>query len=215
MRGQRLTTAADQLLRLWELYEAITQGDKRCIDAYLERCDPHVEVIASAVGSVVRTHGREELRRLLEQTAAGETRHRFLNVEVVEDGPDRAVVRTALLVLQGDAPLLAVPIEHTTEFRAGRMLRLQSLERRPDAVAADWAPLGSTVSTAGEILVRWGDECVLVRLRDGRPIELPLPAGGLEVAAGEAVMVFFEAGRPVGWYLPDRMVGVDLRRDGG
>jgi hypothetical protein len=78
-----------------------------------------------------------------------------------------------------------------------------------------WAPLGSTLSLGGEIVARWGDEQFLARLYGGRPIELPAPEElDDQWDVGDQLMVFFENEAVVGWYLPDKQVGVDLRHRG-
>jgi hypothetical protein len=78
-----------------------------------------------------------------------------------------------------------------------------------------WTPLGSTYSLGGEILARWGDEQLLARLYDGRPLELPAPEElDDEWVVGDPLMVFFENEAVVGWYLPDMQLRVDLRDPG-
>lgn len=85
----------------------------------------------------------------------------------------------------------------------------------PPADLPNWAPLGSTLSLGGEILARWGNEHLLARLYDGRPIELPAPEGlDHEWDVGDQLMVFFENEDVVGWYLPDKQLGFDLRDPG-
>ena len=57
-----------------------------------------------------------------------------------------------------------------------------------------------------------GDEQFLARLYDGRPLELPAPeAFDDEWDVGDQLMVFFENETVVGWYLPDKQLGFDLR----
>jgi hypothetical protein len=56
---------------------------------------------------------------------------------------------------------------------------------------------------------------VLVRLDDGRAIEVPLPGvirNRCEV--GSRALIYFEGdGTLMGWYLPDVGIGVDMRND--
>ena len=66
---------------------------------------------------------------------------------------------------------------------------------------------------AGHIEGRWSDEKVMIRLGDGRVLELPAPKelrGIFDV--GDEVRVYFEDdGRVAGWALSERRLGVNLR----
>ena len=141
-------------------------------------------------------------------------RYRNLNTEVVVDEGDRAVLRTTLLVLQDDRPLIAAPLDWKIGLRDG-LISESHITAPPPEDQPNWAPLGSTLSFGGEILARWGDEQLLARLYDGRPIELPAPEElDDEWDVGDQIMVFFENEAVVGWYLPDKQVGLDLRYRG-
>ncbi len=76
-----------------------------------------------------------------------------------------------------------------------------------DRITAASATNATVSSLAG------GDEVVL-HLQDGRDLDLPLlqeVSGHLDV--GNSAIVYFDHyGRPIGWFVPDEGVGVDLRR---
>ena len=56
-----------------------------------------------------------------------------------------------------------------------------------------------------------GDEQLLARLYDGRPLELPAPEElDDEWEVGDQLMVFFVDEAVVGWYLPDKQLGIDF-----
>lgn len=64
----------------------------------------------------------------------------------------------------------------------------------------------------GRVIGRWADDQVLIRLDDGRVFEAPAPAQVADFDVGDRVQLYFDAaGVPVGWFLPDRGQGVDLR----
>ena len=68
----------------------------------------------------------------------------------------------------------------------------------------------------GQVVGRWAEDQVLLRLDDGRTFEVSAPdeVSGFDV--GDRVTVYFDAiGRPIGWYLTDKGQGVDLRGWGG
>jgi hypothetical protein len=62
------------------------------------------------------------------------------------------------------------------------------------------------------VVGRWADDQVLIRLDDGRVFEAPAPMEVRAFDVGDRVDLYFDAsGTPVGWYLPERGQGVDLR----
>jgi len=205
--------AASLALRASMLYErAGAERDQGLLAECIALYHPEVHMSSSLNGITVRTHGRDELRRVIVEAMSDNRRYRHLSTEVVVDEDDRAVLRTTLLVLQGDRPLVAVPVEWKMRLRDGLISESHGSERRPED-HPNWAPLGSTYSLGGEILARWGDQQLLARLYDGRPLELPAPEElDDEWEVGNPLMVFFENETVVGWYLPDKQFGVDLRQ---
>jgi hypothetical protein len=207
--------AASLALRSSELYErAGAERDPGLLVERIALYHPEVHMTSSLAGITVRVHGRDELRRVTDELMSDNRRYRNLNTEVVVDEGDRAVLRTTLLMLQGDRPLIAVPLEWKIGLRDG-LISESHIAPVPPEDQPNWAPLGSTLSLGGEILARWGDEQLLARLYDGRPIELPAPEeldGKWDV--GDQLMVFFENEAVVGWYLPDKQLGADLRHRG-
>ena len=203
--------AVSLALRASVLYErAGAERDHGLLDECLGHYHPNVHMTSSLKTVTVRTHGRVQLRRAFVEAMNDNRRYRHLNTEVVVDEGDRAALRTTLVVLQGDRPLVAVPVEWKIRLRDG--LISESHGSAPPAVEHPiWAPLGSTLSHAGEILGRWGDGQFLARLYDGRPIELPAPDELDEWEVGDELMVFFEDEAVVGWYLPDKQHGFDMR----
>jgi hypothetical protein len=206
--------AASLALRSSMLYErAGAERDQRLLAERIELYHPQVHMTSSLTEVTVRVHGRDELRRVTAELMSDNLRYRNLNTEVVVDEGNRAVLRTTLLVLQGDRPLVALPLEWRIRLRDG--LISESHIAPPPEDQRNWAPLGSTLALGGEILARWGDEQFLARLYDGRPLELPAPEE-LDDAweVGDPLMVFFENEAVLGWYLPDKQLGLDLRHPG-
>jgi hypothetical protein len=204
--------AASLGLRASMLYEhAGAERDQGLLAECIALYHPEVHMTSSLGGVTVRTHGRDELRRALREAMSDNRRYRHLNTEVVVEAGDRAVLQTTLLVLQGDRPLVALPVEWTIGLRDGLIAESHGVEP-PSRDQPHWAPLGSTLTLGGEILVRWGDEQLLARLYDGRPVELLAPEElDDEWDVGDQLMVFYEDEAVVGWYLPDKQLGLDLR----
>lgn len=206
---------ASLALRASMLYErAGAERDEGLLAECIALYHPEVHMTSASIGITVRTHGRDELRRALSEAMSDNRRYRHLNTEVVVDEGDRAVLRTTVLVLQGDRPLIATPVDWKIRLRDGLISESHGAAP-PPRDQPHWAPLGSTLSLGGEILARWGDEQLLARLYDGRPVELPAPADlDAQWEVGDPLMVFFENEAVVGWYLPDRQRGVDMRDPG-
>jgi SnoaL-like domain len=213
--GSRYQLAASLALRSSVLLErAGAERDRGRIAEWVALYHPEIHMTTSLSGITVRTHGRGELRRVIVEAMSDNRRYRHLNPEVIVDEDDQAVLRTTLLVLQGDRPLVGFPLEWTVGVRDGLISESHGAAP-PPADQPNWAPLGSTLSLGGEILARWGDEQLLARLYDGRPIELPAPEElDDQWDVGDPLMVFFENEAVVGWYLPEKQLGVDLRNPG-
>jgi hypothetical protein len=207
--------AASLALRSSMLYErAGAERDQGLLAERIALYHPEVRMTSSLAGITVRIHGRDELRRVTDELMSDNRRYRNLNTEVVVDEGDRAVLRTTLVVLQDDRPLIAAPLEWKIALRDG-LISESHIGALPPEDQPNWAPLGSTLSLGGEILARWGDEQLLARLYDGRPIELPAPEElDDKWEVGDQVMVFFENDAVVGWYLPHNQLGLDLRHGG-
>jgi hypothetical protein len=207
--------AASLALRSSMLYErAGAERDPGLLAERMALYHPEVHMTSCVAGVTVRVQGRDELRRVTNELMSDNRRYQNLNTEVVVDEGDRAVLRTTLVTLQGDRPLVALPIEWKIELRDG-VISESHVAALPSEDHPNWAPLGSTLSLGGEILARWGDKQVLARLYDGRPLELPAPEElDDEWDVGDQVMVFFDNEAVVGWYLPEKQLGVDLREPG-
>ena len=208
--------AAPLAMHAAELFErASAERDERLFEQCLLLYHPEVQMSSSLNGIAVRTRGRGELRRVILEATSDSRRYRHLNTQVMWDVGDRALLRTTLLVLQRDRPLVAVPIEWRIAVRDALIVESHGRET-PSQDQPNWAPLGSTYSHGGEVLARWGSEQLLVRLYDGRPVELLAPVeleGDWEV--GDQVMVFYVEETVAGWYLPDKQLGVDFGVRGG
>ena len=65
----------------------------------------------------------------------------------------------------------------------------------------------------GEIIGRWGDDGVLIRLSGGRSVSVPVPPALTEIAeVGAEVHVWLDdEGEVLGWLLTAHDVGVDTR----
>lgn len=209
--GSSYRPAASVALRASLLYErAGAKRDERALADCIALYHPDVHMTSSLNGITVRTQGRDELRRVIVEAMSDNRRYRHLNTDVVVDEGERALLRTTLLVLQGDRPLVAVPVQWRIRLRDGLISESHGAES-PAEDQPNWAPLGSTYSLGGEILGRWGDEQLLARLYDGRPLELPAPEEvDDEWEVGDQLMVFFENEGVVGWYLPDKQLGIDF-----
>jgi hypothetical protein len=195
------------------LERAGSERDQGRLAEWVALHHPEIHMTTFLSGITVRIHGRDELRRAMVEAMTDNRRYRHLNHEVIVDEDDRALLRTPLLVLQGDRPLVGFPLEWKVGVRDGLISESHGAAPAP-ADQPSWAPLGSTLSLGGEILAEWGDEQFLVRLYDGRPIELPAPEEFDYWDVGDEVMVFFEGEAVVGWYLPDKQRGLDLRHRG-
>lgn len=210
--GPVLTSPAQHALRAIERYDALAAGGFTALDAYLACFDPSIEMTASIGGITVRTSGPNELRSVnLNSLEAGMT-HRHLSPVVTCESREAATVAYEFLILEHGYPVGAVAAETEFAVRDGLITRMGIRERaRGTACRPVWAPLGPTLSVAGEIVWR-GEDHLLVKLYNGRAMQFESPK---EVTAewevGDPVMVFFEGDRPLGWYLPDRQLGVDLR----
>jgi SnoaL-like protein len=204
-------SAASIALRAATLYErAGAEQDQTVLAECIALYHRDVHMTSSLNGITVRTHGRDELRRVIVEAMSDNRRYRHLNTEVVVDEGERALLRTTLLVLQGDRPLVAVPVQWRIRLRDGLISESHGAESPPED-QPNWAPLGSTYSLGGEILGPWGDGQLLARLYDGRPLELPAPEElDDEWEVGAQLMVFFVNEAVVGWYLPDKQLGVDF-----
>jgi hypothetical protein len=204
-------SAASVALRAATLYErAGAEEDQRVLAECIALYHPDVHMTSSLNGITVRTHGRDELRRVIVEAMSDNRRYRHLNTEVVVDEAERALLRTTLLVLQGDRPLVAVPVQWRIRLRDGLISESHGAES-PAEDQPNWAPLGSTYSLGGEIGGRWGDELRLARRDAGRPLELPAPEElDDEWEVGDQLMVFFVDEAVVGWYLPDKQLGIDF-----
>jgi hypothetical protein len=208
MIGPQYRLAASLALRASMLLErAGSERDQRRIAEWVALHHPEIHMTTFLSGITVRIHGRDELRRVIVEAMSDNRRYRHLNPEVIVDEDDRAVLRTPLLVLQGDRPLVGFPLEWKVGVRDG--LISESHGAAPPEDRPSWAPLGSTLSLGGEILARGGDEQFLARLYDGRPIELPASEElDYEWDVGDQLMVFFENEAVVGWYLPTSSSGL-------
>ncbi len=76
------------------------------------------------------------------------------------------------------------------------------------------APLMAASATRATVSALPADDAVLLSLEDGRGLDLPLLAeiSAHTVVGGSAIVYFDHCDRPIGWYLPDQGLGVDLRR---
>jgi hypothetical protein len=213
--GSRYRLAASLALRSSVLLErAGAERDLGLIAEWVALHHPEIHMTTSLPGITVRTHGRDQLHRAIVEAMNDNRRYRFFNPKVIVDEDDHADLRTTLLMLQGDHPLVGYPLEWKVGVRDGLISENHGAAPPPED-QPNWAPLGSTLSLGGEILARWGDEQLLARLYDGRPIELPAPEELDEVwEVGDALMVFFDNEAVVGWYLPDKQIGIDLREPG-
>lgn len=213
--GTPCQTASSWVLQTFALYErALASGDTKLVDRCLDRYAEDTDLTGSLMGISVRTHGREELRAAIISSIRAGTRHRHLELEVVTDDPDRIVVRGTFVSLVGDTPLIAVPAEWDVRLRDGLISTMRVIELDPARPA--WTPLGPIPGFAGEVVASWGDNGLLARLDDGRAQELPTPdelSDQWEV--GDPVLVFFDGRDVLGWYLPLRLIGVDLRTHAG
>ena len=207
--------AASLALRSSELFERVgAERDQGLIEERMALYHPEVHMTSSVAGVTVRVQGRDELRRVTDELMSDNRSYQHLNTEVVVDEGDRALLRATLVMLQDDRPLVAHPMEWKIELRDGLISESHVLAP-PAEDHPSWAPLGSTLSFGGEILARWGDRQLLARLYDGRPVELPAPEElDDEWDVGDQIMVFFDNEAVVGWYLPEKQLGIDLREPG-
>lgn len=192
---------------------AMAVRTKEAVDAYLGCFRSEMGFTAAYGGMSLAVSGVEELRAAIENLFAAGLSHVHRDVRVVRGEPDRAVAHYTRLISQDGTPLIEVEIECDVAFQGELIRRMAIRERGPPGDAPVlWAPLGSTPSFGGEIVGHWADEKLLVRLRDGRECELPAPADADgQWNIGDPVIVFFEGPAPLGWYLPERQLGVDLR----
>lgn len=189
---------------------------EEALDAYLDCFHREMEVTASLAGLAFAVSGLGELRAAIENLLAGGLSYECRDARVVGEEHSSVVTHYRLAVSQDGIALTEAEGVADFAFKGERILRIAAWERgRPIETPVTWAALGSRPSFAGEIVARWSEEKLLVRLRDGREVELPSPAeaeGQWEV--GDALLVYFDGTAPLAWYLPDRQFGVDLRELG-
>ena len=200
-----------------ELYNgAMAKRTEEALDAYLGCFHREMEFTASASGMTLAASGVGELRAAIQNLFAAGLSHECRDIQVVSEEQNSVVTNCTRVVSQDGMPLTEAEAETDFAFKGELIFRMAVGERgRPADTPATWAPLGSTPSFAGEIVAHWAEEKLLVRLRDGREVELPSPAeaeGQWEV--GDPVLVYFDGKAPLGWYLPDRQFGVDFRVSG-
>ena len=205
-------------VRALELYNgAMAERSKEALDAYLGCFHREMELTASLSGLTFAVSGVGELRAALENLFAGGLSYECRDIQVVSEEQDRVVTHYTRAGLQDGIPLAEAEVEAEFAFEGELIVRMAAGERgRPAEIPVAWAALGSTPSFAGEIVAHWAEEELLVRLRDGREVELPSPPeaqGQWEV--GGPVLVYFDGKAPLGWYLPDRQFGVDFREVDG
>jgi DNA-binding CsgD family transcriptional regulator len=143
------------------------------------------------------TLSRRELQ-VLEQVATGAN-----NAQIAE----RFVISENTVKSHISRILRKLPAHNRTEaaFRYLELYGAPTLNgdriTAADATKATVADLGS-------------DNDMLLRLHDGRELEVPLPDDlGDRVEVGASAIVYFDhADREIGWFLPDEEVGVDLRQ---
>jgi hypothetical protein len=146
--------AASLALRSSMLYErAGAERDQGLLEERMALYHPEVHMTSFVAGVTVRVQGRDELRRVTDELMSDNRSYQNLNTEVVVDEGDRAVLRTTLVMLQDDRPLITLPIEWKIKLRDGLISESHVLAP-PAEDHPNWAPLGSTLSFAGEILAR-------------------------------------------------------------
>ncbi len=143
-------------------------------------------------------------------------------LEMIATGANNAQVAERFVISQNTVKshvsriLQKLPATNRTEaaFRYTELYGTPSSSGEPHERDADPGRItAASAFNATVSAVRRSDALVL-RLEDGRELELPLPDQIRErVEVGAAAIVYFDRlDRPLGWYLPDDELGVDLRR---
>ena len=191
----------------------MAKRSEEALDAYLGCFHREMELTLSLCGLTMAVSGVGELRAALENLFAAGLSHEFRDIQVVSEEQISVVAHCTLAVFHDGIALTEAEAEADFVFEGGLILRMAARERgRPSGTTVRWAPLGSRPSFAGEIVAHWSEEKLLVRLRDGREVELPSPTeaqGQWEV--GDSLLVYFDGTAPLGWYLPGHQFGVDFR----
>lgn len=207
-------TAAEVLCRTYELYTAaLATRDPALAEQCAANYHPAAQMSATVAGRSALWTGREGIRTSIREGLADGTTQRHVDYEVVEDGATHAVVRSTFVVSQDGKVLIAVRCEDDVVLRDGLIigLRIRQLPD-PQGEPPPWLPLGPHTGAVGEIVALWEDSTILVRLYDGRVIELPLTeAIAAHSGVGQTVIVYSLDGAALGWYLPDAKLGVDMR----
>ena len=209
--------ASQKVRRALELSDAaLALGTEEAIAAYLACFHSEVDLTAACGGMDVAVSGIGELRTATENLISSGVSYSHRDWRVVSERSDRVVTHYVRVLRKQGAAHLEVEVESEVAFEGDLIRRMAVKERaEPGDRPAPWAPLGSTPSSAGEIVAHWADEKLLVRLRDGRETEVPLPADADGLwDIGDPVIVFFDGAALLGWYLPERQFGVDLRGSG-
>jgi hypothetical protein len=194
----------------------MVERTEEAVDAYLGCFHRDIELTASLSGLTVAASGLGELRAVVENVLAAGLSYESRDIQVVSEAQSRVVTHYTGVMFHDGTVLTeaAAEVDFTFEGELIRRMIAGDLGRPADAGVA-WAALGSRPSLTGEIVAHRSNTDLLVRLRDGREVELPSPVEAQgQWAVGDALLVYYDGAVPVGWYLPERQFGVDLRRVG-
>jgi DNA-binding CsgD family transcriptional regulator len=183
---------------------------------------------SSGTGEATR---RSPLPRVLtarpEITLRGEalSRRELEILELIATGAKNAEIADRFVISQNTVKshvsqiLRKLPAANRTEA-ALRYIELYGAPASTDGNSATDGPghetshIGAASASDATVSVLGRKEGLVLRLRDGRDLEVPVPErlrGRVEVGAS-AIVYFDQRDRVVGWYLPDEELGVDLRQ---
>jgi DNA-binding CsgD family transcriptional regulator len=168
-----------------------------------------------AVPQEVERLSRRELE-VLELIARGATNAQIADRFVISEDTVKSHVKRILRKLDvGNRTAAAFryierfgqPARHTDDKEPVEPIGLA------DQQDAHFSEIGAASEVRARVVVPAADEGVLLKLEDGRSLEVPLvdPMRDRFDSGSPALVYFDQVGHTVGWYLPDVELGVDMR----
>ena len=153
------------------------------------------------------------------------TRRELQILEMIATGAKNAQIAEQFVISQNTVKshvsriLHKLPARNRTEA-AFRYIELYGPPTTPDAppetengASSENGSITAASASRGTVWAFHGDDVLVLRLEDGRDLDVPLPGEIRDRVKLEApaIAYFDQHDRTIGWYLPDEEIGVDLR----